>query len=97
MLFGNKSNNFNTAELAAIRNSQAVIYFEPDGTIIEANNNFLKAMGYTLEEIQGKHHSMFVETEEKKSDEYKNFWGQLKQGQFQAKQFKRIAKNGKEV
>ena len=60
-------------QLDAINKSQAVIEFEVDGTIITANENFLSAMGYTLEEIQGRHHSMFVEPETRTSVEYKEF------------------------
>ena len=83
--------------LTALDKSQAVIQFKPDGTIITANENFLGAMGYSLEEIQGQHHSMFVESEFAKSAEYKKFWEDLRAGQFQSKEYKRLAKGGKEV
>lgn len=83
--------------LEALDKSNAVIEFKPDGTIIEANENFLNAIGYTLDEIKGKHHSMFVETAERNSQEYKDFWDLLANGEFQARQFKRIAKGGKEI
>tara|TARA_E500000318_G_scaffold27598_1_gene27796 strand:+ start:814 stop:1938 length:1125 start_codon:yes stop_codon:yes gene_type:complete len=81
----------------AMDRSQAVIEFQLDGTVITANENFLKAMGYSLEEIVGKHHSIFVEPAAKASAEYQNFWKTLRQGEYQAAQYKRIGKGGKEV
>jgi methyl-accepting chemotaxis protein len=81
----------------ALNKSQAIIEFNPDGTIITANSNFLGAMGYDLDEVQGKHHSMFVEPEYRASMEYKDFWESLRSGKFQAAQYKRIGKGGKEV
>jgi methyl-accepting chemotaxis protein len=84
-------------QLAAIKKSQAVIEFEMDGTIITANENFLKAMGYSLAEIQGRHHSMFLEPQMRTSGEYKEFWARLNRGQYTAGQYKRVAKNGKDV
>lgn len=81
----------------AIGRSQAVIHFEMDGTIIEANENFLSVMGYTLDEIKGQHHSMFAEPEYGASQEYKDFWADLKKGEFKAGQFKRLGKGGKEI
>jgi methyl-accepting chemotaxis protein len=84
-------------QLAAINKSQAVIEFELDGTIIKANDNFLSALGYRLEEIQGKHHSLFVDPAYAGSPEYRQFWATLNEGKFQAGQFKRIGKGGKEV
>lgn len=83
--------------LAAIDQSQAIIEFKLDGTILDANENFLKAMGYTLDEIKGKHHSMFVEPRYRESQEYKSFWDSLRAGKFQAQRFKRIGKGGREV
>ncbi|MBK67821.1 MAG: chemotaxis protein [Rickettsiales bacterium] len=89
------------AELAskmnALDRSQAVIEFEPDGTILFANKNFLDVMGYSLEEVQGKHHSMFAEPEFAASQEYKDFWASLRSGQFQAAQYRRLGKGGKEI
>src|SRR5688572_2873920 len=85
------------AILDAMGRSQAVIEFNLDGTIITANENFLGAMGYTLAEIQGRHHSMFVEPAYKDSAEYREFWASLNRGEFRAAQFKRFAKGGKEV
>jgi len=81
----------------AINRSQATISFEMDGTIIEANENFLSVIGYTLDEIKGKKHSMFVEKEFAASQEYRDFWQKLNDGEFQARQFKRIGKGGKEI
>ena len=85
------------AKLDAISRSQAVIEFETDGTIIEANENFLGALGYKLEEIQGKHHRMFVEKEEANSNEYQQFWRTLATGKFRSGEFKRFTKNGDEI
>ena len=81
----------------AISRSQAVIEFELDGTIVTANENFLGAMGYTLAEVQGKHHSMFAEPEFAASAEYKQFWEKLGRGEFDAGEYKRLGKGGKEV
>jgi methyl-accepting chemotaxis protein len=83
--------------VAAIDRSQAVIEFMMDGRIVSANENFLKAMGYTLAEIKGKHHSMFVEPEARDSAAYREFWAKLNRGQFQAAEYRRIAKGGREV
>jgi methyl-accepting chemotaxis protein len=95
------SNQKNSQEmrdtLNALNHSQAVISFKMDGTIIEANENFLNVMGYTLEEVKGKHHSMFAEPEFAASHEYKDFWKKLNDGVFQAAQYKRLGKGGKEV
>ena len=84
-------------QLAAISKAQAVIEFKLDGTILTANENFLKTLGYTLEEIQGKHHSMFVEPSHRDSSEYRLFWDKLGRGEYDAGQYKRIGKGGKEV
>jgi methyl-accepting chemotaxis protein len=84
-------------QIDAIGKSQAVIEFNMDGTILSANDNFLSAMGYSLNEIKGKHHSMFVEPSERDSSAYRDFWAKLNQGQYQAAEYKRIGKNGKEV
>ena len=85
------------AVLAALDKSLATIEFQPDGTIIRANQNFLEAMGYRLEEIKGQHHAMFCEKDYSQSADYRKFWQDLRQGEFQAAQFKRIGKNGREV
>jgi methyl-accepting chemotaxis protein len=85
------------AQVEAISKSQAVIEFNLDGTIVTANENFLKTLGYSLSEIQGKHHSMFVEPATRDSAAYREFWANLNRGQYQASAFKRIGKGGKEV
>src|SRR5262247_2828605 len=81
----------------AINRSQAVIEFTLDGTIVHANENFLNTLGYTLDEIKGKHHSMFVEPAYSQSAEYRAFWQKLGRGEFDAGQYKRIGKGGREV
>jgi len=84
-------------QIAAINKAQAVIEFNLDGTVITANDNFLNALGYTLSEIKGQHHSMFVEPAYRASVEYKQFWRDLNDGKFQAAEYKRLGKGGKEV
>jgi methyl-accepting chemotaxis protein len=84
-------------QVAAAKRSQAVIEFKLDGTVVDANENFLKALGYSLGEIQGKHHSMFVEQKERDSAAYREFWTALNRGEYQAAEYKRIGKGGKEV
>jgi methyl-accepting chemotaxis protein len=84
-------------QIAAVSRAQAVIAFEMDGTIVTANDNFLKALGYTLSEIQGKHHSMFVEQDERGSAAYREFWAKLNRGENQSAEYKRIGKGGREV
>ncbi|MES0874577.1 methyl-accepting chemotaxis protein [Sinimarinibacterium sp. HSW-8] len=85
------------AQLAAIHRSQAVIEFELDGTILTANDNFLKVVGYSLDEIRGQHHGMFVDPEYRASAEYRQFWERLGRGEFDAGQYRRIGKNGREI
>lgn len=85
------------AQAAAISRSQAVIEFNLDGTIITANENFLNAVGYSLDEIKGKHHSLFIDQATRESSAYREFWGNLNKGQFQAAQYKRVAKGGREI
>ncbi len=84
-------------QVNAINRSQAVIHFDLDGTVLDANENFLSVLGYTLEEIVGKHHSLFVEPAYKNSPEYTLFWEDLAAGKFQSDEFKRLGKGGKEV
>ncbi|MEZ6049020.1 MAG: PAS domain-containing protein [Planctomycetaceae bacterium] len=86
-----------SAQTDAISKSQAVIEFEMDGTIITANDNFLNAVGYELEEIQGQHHRMFVSNEFAKSAEYRQFWAKLNRGEFESKEYQRFGKGGKEI
>ena len=78
------------AQVTAISKSQAVIEFNMDGTIITANSNFLNALGYRLDEIQGKPHSMFVLPAMRESAEYRAFWANLTRGEFQAAEYPRI-------
>jgi len=84
-------------QIAAISKSQAVIEFNMAGMIVNANDAFLNALGYRLDEIKGQHHSMFVETAFKNSIDYKNFWAKLNRGEFESAEYKRIGKGGKEV
>lgn len=81
----------------ALDRSQAIIQFKPDGTILEANENFLSVMGYSLDEIKNKHHRMFVEPEYGASAEYQSFWQDLARGEFKSDEFMRITKSGQEV
>ena len=85
------------AQINSIRRTRGVIEFTVDGMIVSANENFLNAMGYRLEEVVGKHHRMFVEPSQQNSHEYTEFWQQLARGKYQEAQFKRIAKGGREV
>ena len=84
-------------QVAAISRAQAVIEFKLDGTILTANENFLSTLGYRLEEIQGRHHRMFVEPGYGASPEYEQFWARLRGGEFVSSEFKRFGKGGKEV
>ncbi len=84
-------------QMVAIHRVMAVIEFKPDGTILDANENFLKTVGYPLEAVQGQHHSMFVEAAYKSSPEYKEFWSRLNRGEFLAGEFFRVGKDGKEI
>src|SRR5262245_48067781 len=83
--------------VAAINRSQAVIEFTPDGRILTANENFCGALGYSLSEIQGQHHSMFVDPMERNSHAYRAFWDKLGRGEFDAGQYKRVAKGGRDI
>ena len=87
----------NAGKISALSRAQAIIEFTPDGKILTANENFLEAMGYRLEEIVGRHHSMFCEPEFVKSAAYQKIWSDLQAGQFAAGEFKRFAKGGREV
>lgn len=86
-----------SGQLAAIAKSQAIIEFNLDGTILNANTNFLNVLGYTLDEVKGKHHSIFVDRNFQQSTEYRLFWEKLARGEYDAGQYKRIAKGGREV
>ena len=86
-----------TGQIEALNRSQAVVAFDPDGVILSANENFLRAMGYVEHEVVGKHHSLFVSQNEAKSQEYKDFWSALREGEFRAAQFERHGKDGRSV
>lgn len=83
--------------LAAISKEMIVIEFSLDGFILNANDNFLKSMGYLLEEIKGKHHSMFCTPEESSSIEYKLHWDELKNGESVSGTFQRMNRNGEKI
>jgi methyl-accepting chemotaxis protein len=83
--------------IEAISNNVALIQFTPDGNILEANDNFLTVMGYTLDQIVGKHHSMFCTSATKNSNEYRMFWEQLQTGEAASDQFLRVTSAGKEI
>ncbi|MFN7952418.1 MAG: methyl-accepting chemotaxis protein [bacterium] len=85
------------AAAEAIGKSQAVIEFNMDGTVITANDNFLNALGYRLDEIKGQHHSLFVDPVYRSSPDYRAFWEKLNRGEYDAAEYKRIGKGGKEV
>jgi len=96
-MFSSKRIDEIKAKLTALDRVQAIIEFDLTGHILAANENFLKTMGYTLPEIVGKHHSIFVEPAYRDSAEYRDFWARLRGGSFEAAQFKRVAKGGREV
>lgn len=85
------------SQIEALSESQAMIEFQLDGTILTANSNFLGLLGYRLEEIKGRKHSMFLEESERGTQAYADFWANLNLGKFQFGQFKRIGKGGKVV
>lgn len=84
-------------KIEAIDRAQAVIEFTPNGEILTANSNFCGAVGYSLDEIKGKHHRMFCEPQYAASHDYSQFWDNLRAGKFQAAEYKRIGKGGKEI
>lgn len=85
------------SQLEAIDKAQAVIEFDLDGTILKANSNFLSVLGYSEHEVIGKHHSIFVSESDRSSQEYSNFWKDLRKGEYLAAQYRRIAKDGSDV
>ncbi len=93
----NKETNTFKEQIEAIDRSMAAIEFAMDGTIINANANFLKAMGYTLDEIKGKHHRIFVDPNYAKSQDYTAFWEKLGRGEYDAGVYARIDKGGNKV
>jgi methyl-accepting chemotaxis protein len=93
-----KINNAESAgKLEAISRSQAVIEFDMQGNVLFANNNFLRTLGYTAEEVVGQHHRMFCDDDLVKSPKYRNFWANLAEGKFQSDRFRRNGKHGAEV
>jgi methyl-accepting chemotaxis protein len=95
ILFGKSASN--AAVLEALNRSQAIIEFDLNGIILHANENFLKAMGYTLSEIIGRHHRLFVDKDYAASKDYADFWAGLAAGKLDQRQYKRFAKGGREV
>ncbi|NNM81206.1 MAG: PAS domain-containing protein [Burkholderiales bacterium] len=98
------SDDGSSAELAklqgqveAISKSMGVIQFNMDGTVITANQNFLSILGYSLEDIRGKHHRIFVDPAHAESHEYRAFWDKLNRGEFDSGEYKRIGRGGREV
>lgn len=85
------------AKLDALDRSQAIIEFDTNGNILNANANFLRAVGYALSEIQGKHHSIFVAPSDRSSPAYARFWEQLRRGEYQAAEYLRYGKGGREI
>ena len=93
----NTSLNDMAAKVRAISQSMAMIEFSPDGTILEANDNFCRVMGFTAEEVRGKHHRIFCEEAYARGDEYARFWRALANGEALSGTFLRLDKNGREV
>ncbi|AKC68496.1 chemotaxis protein [Pandoraea oxalativorans] len=77
--------------------AQAVIEFNLDGTVITANDNFLKTLGYSLDDVRGKHHRMFCEADYVAGNEYRDFWAKLNRGEFGAGRYKRLGRGGREI
>ncbi|MGU3542918.1 methyl-accepting chemotaxis protein [Methylobacterium sp. A52T] len=90
-------NALHAGQVEALNRSQAVICFALDGTITDANSNFLSTMGYALEEIRGRHHRMFMAPAEAASPDYTAFWAALGNGEYQAGEFRRVGKDGRTV
>ncbi|QJD93119.1 PAS domain-containing protein [Duganella dendranthematis] len=82
---------------AALNRVQAVIEFDLEGKILHANDNFLRVLGYSLDEVQGRHHSMFCEPDFAASPVYKQFWAKLGAGEYEHGEYKRLAKGGREI
>jgi methyl-accepting chemotaxis protein len=85
------------AAFDAINKAQAVIEFQLDGTILTANDNFLKTVGFSLDEIRGKHHGMFISETLRQSSEYRAFWQKLNAGEFVAGKFERFGRGGRRI
>ena len=91
-----KTANF-AGQIEAIGKSQAVIEFSMEGNVLTANENFLNALGYTLSEIAGKHHSLFMPQDQRDSDGYRAFWASLNRGDFQSGEYERVGKGGRQI
>jgi methyl-accepting chemotaxis protein len=83
-------------QISAIGASLSVVAFDMDGKVLDANENFLRTVGYSLAEIKGQHHSLFVEPGSRLSAEYRAFWDKLGRGEYDTGQYKRIGKGGRE-
>ncbi len=86
-----------TQRMNSLYKSQAIIEFTPDGIVLDANQNFLDCMGYSLKSIQGKHHSMFMPADQTKTADYRDFWAALARGSFVRGEFHRISQSGNDV
>ncbi|MBN3856533.1 PAS domain S-box protein [Paraburkholderia sp. Ac-20340] len=86
-----------SAVSAALNRVQAVIEFDLQGIILHANDNFLKTLGYTLDEVRGKHHRMFCDPEYARSEAYRAFWERLGRGEFDRGEYRRVAHDGREI
>ena len=84
-------------QLNAISKAQSVVELTPEGTVLSANPNFLKLLGYSLEEVKGKHHSMFLDATEREVPGYKTFWARMGRGEFASGQYRRTTKDGRDV
>ncbi|WP_246775588.1 methyl-accepting chemotaxis protein [Methylobacterium aquaticum] len=84
-------------KMTALDRSQGIIEFELDGTVITANENFLALVGYSLDEVRGRHHGMFVDAAERGSDAYRAFWEAMRRGEFQQAEYRRFGKGGREI
>ena len=96
-MFRKPTYNLAQAKLDALDKALATIEFGVDGIILDANRNFLDVVGYTLDEIRGKHHRMFVEEGYAASSEYASFWTKLRNGEYVSSEFMRLGKGGKPV
>lgn len=94
---GEPSDHDLASNYRALSRSQSIIEFDLQGRVLTANANFLHLLGYTLDEIQGRHHRLFVDPKEAGAAAYATFWDRLREGEFDVAEYKRIGKGGKEV
>lgn len=80
-----------------LQNARAVLEFSLDGIILDACNDFLQMLGFTFDEVRGRHHSCLIDSHSRESAEYKNFWSALNRGEHRAGQFRRLSKDGREI